>query len=133
MRLFLLPCAATGVSLLAVWCLIGATPRGQPWTPAVTRPQGCNGLSARRMAVLYTFRVPSLGRQGHREFMRNTWLDLTTIMPATTYHRRSYAERYSRYTLSIESQAFLKQCRRPWVTKPCSAEEVRSLIAQVLR
>jgi len=25
---FLLPCAATGVSLLAVWCLIGATLRG---------------------------------------------------------------------------------------------------------
>jgi hypothetical protein len=25
---------------------------GQPWTPAVTRPQGCKGLSARRMAVL---------------------------------------------------------------------------------
>jgi len=48
----LLPCAATGMSLLAVWCLSGATPRGQPWTPDVTRPQGCNGLSARRMAVL---------------------------------------------------------------------------------
>ena len=25
-----LPCGATGVSLRAVWCLIGATPRGQP-------------------------------------------------------------------------------------------------------
>jgi hypothetical protein len=25
-------------------------------------------------------------------------LDLTTIMPATAYHRRSYAERYSRFT-----------------------------------
>jgi hypothetical protein len=48
---FLLPCAATGVSLLAVWCLIGATPRGQPWTPAVILPHGRNGLSARRMAV----------------------------------------------------------------------------------
>ena len=29
---FPLLCAATGVSLLAVWCLSGATPRGQPWT-----------------------------------------------------------------------------------------------------
>src|SRR6266702_5481016 len=28
---FLLPCAATGMTLLAVRCLIGATPRGQPW------------------------------------------------------------------------------------------------------
>jgi hypothetical protein len=27
---FLLPCAATGVSLLAVWCLSGATPRSLP-------------------------------------------------------------------------------------------------------
>ena len=25
---FLLPCAVTRVSLLAVWCLLGATPRG---------------------------------------------------------------------------------------------------------
>src|SRR5712691_1023816 len=48
------------------------------------------------MAVLYTFREPSLGRQMHRELMRNALRDLTTIMPATTYHRRSYADRYSR-------------------------------------
>jgi len=33
---FLLPCATTGGALLAVWCVIGAAPRGQPWTPAVT-------------------------------------------------------------------------------------------------
>lgn len=52
MESFLLPCVATGVSLLAVWCLSGATPRGQPWTSAVTLPPGRNGLSARRMAVL---------------------------------------------------------------------------------
>ena len=51
MRLFLLPCAATGVSLLAVWCLSGATPRGQPWPSAVPFPPGRHGLSARRMAV----------------------------------------------------------------------------------
>src|SRR5213082_1440005 len=29
--------------------------------------------------------------------MRNALLDLTTILPATAYHRRSYAERYSRF------------------------------------
>jgi hypothetical protein len=40
---FLLPCAATGVSLLAVWRRIGATPRGQPWTPAVTLPHDATG------------------------------------------------------------------------------------------
>jgi hypothetical protein len=51
MRPLLLPCATTGVPLLAVWCLLGATPRGQPWTSAVTLPQGRNGLSTRQMAV----------------------------------------------------------------------------------
>src|SRR5215813_11975431 len=30
------PVCATGVSLIARGCLIGATPRGQPWTSAVT-------------------------------------------------------------------------------------------------
>jgi hypothetical protein len=73
----LLPSAATGVSLPAVWCLIGATPRGQPWTPAVTLPQGRDGLSARRMAVLWTFRGPSLYRHVRRELMRNALLDFT--------------------------------------------------------
>ena len=74
---FLLPCTAPGVSLLAVWCLSGATPRGQSWTPAVTLPQGRDGLSARRMAVWWTFREPSLCRQVRREFMRNAVLDFT--------------------------------------------------------
>ena len=39
----------------------GATPRGQPWTPALALLHRRDGLSARRMAVLYTFREPSLG------------------------------------------------------------------------
>ena len=43
MESFLLPCGATGVSLLAVWRRIAATPRGQPWTPAVTLPQDATG------------------------------------------------------------------------------------------
>src|SRR5712691_4519267 len=88
---------ATGLSLIAMWCLIGATPRGQPWTSAVTLPQGRNGLSARRMAVLYTFREPSLCRHVHRELMRSALLDLTPIIPATACHQRNYVERYSRY------------------------------------
>ena len=95
-RSFLLACAATGLSLVAVWCLSGATPRGQPWTPAVTLPHGCNGLSARRMAVLWTFRAPSLCRHVPHELMRNAVLHLTLIIPATTYHQRNYVERYSR-------------------------------------
>ena len=40
------------VSQIARGGLIGATPRGQPWTSAVTLPPGRNGLHARRMAVL---------------------------------------------------------------------------------
>jgi len=43
---------ATEVSLAAMWCLIGATPRGQSWTSAVTLSHGRDGLSARWMAVL---------------------------------------------------------------------------------
>jgi hypothetical protein len=99
MESFLLPCAATGVSLLAVWCLSGAMPRGQPWTPAVTLPHGCDGLSARRMAVWWTFREPSLCHHVRHELLRNALLDLTSIIPTTAYHQRKYVERYSRSIL----------------------------------
>ena len=98
-RLFLLPCATTELSLIAMWRLSGATSRGQPWTPAVTRPHGRDGLSARRMAVLWTFREPSLCRHVHRELMRKAALNLTLIIPATACHQRNYVERYSRYSL----------------------------------
>jgi hypothetical protein len=96
MRSFLLPCAASGVSLLAMWCLSGATPRGQPWTPAVTLPHGCDGLNARRVGVLWTFREPSQCRHVRREFMRNTWRDFTPIIPTTACHQRNDVETYSR-------------------------------------
>ena len=91
------PVWTAGLSLIAVWGLIGATPRGQPWTPAVTLPQRRDGLSARRMAVLWTFREPSLRRHVHREFLRSALLDLIPIIPATACHKRNYVERYSRY------------------------------------
>ena len=68
----LLPYATTGLSLIAGWCLIGATPRGQPRTPAMRLPHGCEGL--RRAAddgVLCTFRRPCMGRPVPRQFMRN--------------------------------------------------------------
>jgi hypothetical protein len=83
----LLPYAATGVPLLAVGGRSGVPPREQPWTSAVTLPRGYNGLNARWMAVLWTFRAPSLGRHVHREFMRNALLDLTPIMSATACHQ----------------------------------------------
>ena len=91
---FLLPCAATGVSLLAVWYLIGATPRGPPWTPAVPLLQGRAGLSAPRMAVLCMFREPSLCRHVRRELLRNVWLDFTPKVPTTACHQSNYVETY---------------------------------------
>ena len=93
----LLPCTTPGVSLLAVWCLSGATPRGQPWTSAVTLLHGRNGLSARRMAVWWMFREPSLCRHVRRELLRNALLDFTPIIAATACHQRNYVETYSRY------------------------------------
>ena len=40
---------------------------------------------------------PFMGRLVARQLMRNALLDLTTIMPVIAYHRRTYAERYSRF------------------------------------
>jgi hypothetical protein len=101
MMALLLLYVTTGLSLIAGWCWIGATPRGQPRTPAVMLPHGCEGLRVRRMTVLWTFRGPFMGHPGPRQFLRNEWLDVTTIVPATAYHRRSYAERYSRSIIPI--------------------------------
>src|SRR5436305_11667565 len=86
----LLPYATTGLSRIAGWCWIGATPRGQPRTPALMLPPGCEGLRVRRMTVWWTFRRPCMGRPVPRQFMRNALFDLTTIVPGTAYHRRSY-------------------------------------------
>jgi hypothetical protein len=42
-------------------------------------PERCNGLNARRMAVLWMCRAPSLGRHIRRELLRSMWLDLTPL------------------------------------------------------
>jgi hypothetical protein len=96
---FPLPCAATRVSLLAVWCLISATLRCQPWTSAVTLPHGRHGRSARRMAVVWTCREPLLRRHVRRACMRNAVRDCTPILPATACHQRHDVETYSRFNL----------------------------------
>ena len=103
MGAFLLPCTATEVSLLTVWCLIGATPRGSAVDNCRATPQGRDGLSARQMAVLWTFREPSLCRHVRRELMRNALLDFTPIIPATACHQRNYVETDSRF---IEEQLY---------------------------
>ena len=83
---FLLPCAPTWLSLLSVWCFLGATPWGQQWTPALTLPHVRYGLSVRLMAVLCTFSRPSRCRHVHRQLLRNELPNFTTIVPVTVYH-----------------------------------------------
>ena len=101
------PVCATGLSQSAIGGLLGATPRGQPWTSAVPLPPGRNGLGARRRAVLSTFRALSLGRHVHRELMRSVGLDLTPIIAATACHQRNDVERYSRSKM----RAFYPVCQ----------------------
>jgi hypothetical protein len=111
MMSLLLPSATTGVSLIAGWCVIVATPRGQSRTSAMMLPHGCEGLHVLRMTVLWTFRRPFMGRPVPRQLLRNELLDLTTIVPATAYHRRSYAERYSR-SLLLDSRVLCSRVVR---------------------
>jgi hypothetical protein len=49
------------------------------------------------MAVLSTFRAPSLCRHVHHELLRSVLLDVTPKIPATACHQRHDVERYSRY------------------------------------
>ena len=95
----LLPCATTWLSLLTVWCLLGATPWGQPWTPALTLPHVRDGLNVWRMAVFCTFSTPSMYRHMHRPLMRHALHNFTTMVPVTVYHQGSYVETYSRFIL----------------------------------
>src|SRR5438309_1665352 len=67
---------------------------------------GCDGLSARRMAVLWTFCGPSLCRHGRRELLRNTVLDFTPLMPATACHQRNNVETYSRYSAEVSNHRY---------------------------
>jgi hypothetical protein len=62
----------------------------------VTLPHGRDGLSARRMAVLWTFHEFSLCRHVRRELLRNALLDFIPVMPATARHQRNDFETYRR-------------------------------------
>src|SRR5262245_55747512 len=98
-----------------------STPRGQPRTPAMILPHGCEGLRVRWMAVLWRFCRPFMGRPVRRQCLRNAVLDLTIIVAATAYHRRSYAERYSRSMKTQWKWRFkLSALPKRWrnVTKP---------------
>jgi len=79
----------------------------------MTLPQERDGLSARRMAVWWTFREPSLCRHVHRELLRSGLLDVTPIIPATACHQRNYVERYSRFKKGRTSRATLEPKAEP--------------------
>ena len=97
------PVCATGVSLIARGCLLGAT----PWTSAVTFPHGRNGLNARQRAVLSTFSEPALCRHVPRELLHSALPDLTPIIAATACHQRNYVETYSR-SMDITTESGVK-------------------------
>jgi hypothetical protein len=107
------------VSQIARGGLLGATPRGQPWTSAGTLPPGRNGLNAWRLAVLSTFRAPSLGRHVHRALWRSVWLDLTPLIAATACHQSNDVERYSRYKQAFAASLPTTACRCGALTR-CS-------------
>src|SRR5215510_5489267 len=65
------------------WCVSGATPQGQPWTPTVRLPYTRDGLSALRMEGLCPFCRPSLCRHVHRALLRHGLRDVT---PYCTRH-----------------------------------------------
>jgi hypothetical protein len=74
MRLLLLPSATTGVSFIARWCVIEATPQGQSQTPTMMLPRGCEGLRVRRMTVWWTFGRLCMGRPVPCQLLRNELL-----------------------------------------------------------
>ena len=53
MMSWLLPCSTPSLALISGWCVIGATHRGQPWTPALMLPHMRNGLSSLLMEVFW--------------------------------------------------------------------------------
>ena len=59
------------LTLIAVWFLIGATHRGQQWTPALTLPQVRYGLSVLLLEVFCTPGVDDICRQVQRQLLRN--------------------------------------------------------------
>src|SRR5262245_22567865 len=54
MMSWLRTCLPPSLTLIAGWCLISVTHRGQPWTPALILRHMRYGLSALLMAVLET-------------------------------------------------------------------------------
>jgi hypothetical protein len=64
--------------------------------PAVTLSHVREELRVWLMAVLCTFRRPSMCRRVYRQLMRNALLDLTLILLTTACYQRNYVETYRR-------------------------------------
>ena len=58
--------------------------------------EGCDGLSARRMAVGWTYREPSLGCHERRAYTRNAWRDFTPSSTRSACYHSNDVERYRR-------------------------------------
>src|SRR5215475_14788465 len=80
-------------------------------------PERCNGLHARRMAVLSILRALS-GRPVHRELLRSVVLDLTPIISTTACHQRNYVERYSRFNKGGEETSNRQEHQRSHLEIP---------------
>jgi hypothetical protein len=59
------------LSLIALWCLVCETHRGQQWTPALTLPQGRYGLSVLLLEVFCIPGIDFICRQVNRQLLRN--------------------------------------------------------------
>ena len=59
------------LTLIAVWCLISATHRGQQLTPALILPQVRYGLSVLLLEVFCTPGIDAICRQVQRQLLRN--------------------------------------------------------------
>ena len=92
------PVAPTWLSLLSVWCFLGATPWGQPWTPAWTLPHGRDGCACGGWPVWWMFCRPSMCCHVRRNAGTTRWPALTPIAPTTACHQGSSVETYRRDT-----------------------------------
>src|SRR6266568_663811 len=85
--------------------------------PAMMLPHGCEGLRVRRRTVLWTFRRPFMGRPVPRQLLRNALLDLTTIVPVTAYHRRSYTRDTVGISAAPHRGLIVRVCIQSWLVQ----------------
>ena len=94
------------MSLLVVWCLSGATPRG---LAADARHDTTVGVRRAERAV--DGGVVDVPQDVHRELWRSVLLDLSPIIPATACHQSNDVERYCRCKQGVDEHP--ETIRRP--------------------